>query len=481
MPSRLREEILIRRTDDMHDMAPQTARPALTAPNFRHVSLADMFDDRPEEGIFRLRRDVYTDPDLFEMEMAYIFERTWSFLGFEAQVRKPHDFFTTHIARVPVLVTCDRNGDVGAFLNICRHKGSHLCEARHGNRRNHVCPYHGWTYDSGGNNTLIKDRKQGGYHEAFDRDDHGLVRLPALASYNGLIFGALTEDVPPLDEFLGDMRFFIDLAMDQGPDGMEPVPGASQFTFRANWKFQLENAMDSYHLTSTHQSFMRALNRRSGGEGNPHGNQTDVFKDTGVETGSLGFPYGHINFTMDNTEPQRRPFYPYLDKLTERVGEVKANWMTHKIYTGLIFPNMQLAHASALVLRVIRPLAVDLTEMTSYCLGAVGEPRAERAMRIRAFEDFYNASGLATPDDNVVYERCQQALTTGAIGWLQGHSRGIAEVDRGENDLTRPIGIHPDESVIGTLQSGQEVVFHAAYREWARLIETGQAGQPAYS
>lgn len=463
----------------MHDIAP--TQTAVSPPANRQFSMSALIDDRPDDGIFRVHQDVYTDPDLFELEMACIFERTWNFLGFAAQVGRPHDFFTTHIGRVPVLVTCNDAGEVGGFLNICRHKGARLCTARDGSAKAHVCPYHGWIYDSGGRNIHIKDRDHGGYHDAFDGDDHGLVPIARIANYKGLLFGSLSDDVPALDDFLGDMRFFIDLAMEQGENGMEPIPGRALYTYRGNWKFQLDNGLDSYHLTSTHLSFMRALDRRRVGEGNPHGNQTDFFKDSHVDTATFGFPHGHTVFTMDNTEPHRRPFWPYIDKVRARVGDAKADWMSVKMFNSLIFPNMQLAHNTALILRVFRPVAVDLTEMTSWCLGAIGEPASERAMRLRAFEDFYNAAGLATPDDVVVYERCQQGMAKGAIGWLQGYSRGLSSIETGQNDVTRAMGINPAETVMGTLQSGQEVVYHAAYREWARLLETGQAGASAYS
>jgi phenylpropionate dioxygenase-like ring-hydroxylating dioxygenase large terminal subunit len=443
-------------------------------------SVSALIDDRPDEGIFRLHRDVYTDPALFDLEMRHIFERSWSFLGFASQVSQPHDFFTTHIGRVPVLVSCGEDGNMGAFLNVCRHKGAELCAVRQGKSKSHVCPYHGWIYDSSGRNIHIKDQEQGAYHPSFDRVDHGLLPLAKLDSYKGLIFGSLNADVPPLADFLGDMRFFIDLAMEQGENGMEPIPGRTQYTYRGNWKFQLDNGLDSYHLTSTHLSFMRALDRRRVGEGNPHGNQTDFFKDSHCDTATFGFDHGHTVFTMDNTEPHRRPFWPYIDKLRDRVGEAKADWMSIKMFNSLVFPNMQLAHNTALILRVFRPIAVDLTEMTSYCLGAIGEPAEERAMRLRAFEDFYNAAGLATPDDSVVYERCQQGMATGAIGWLQGFSRGLGALETGQNDVTRPMGINPVESSMGTLQSGQEVVYHPPYREWARLMDAGEAAAPAY-
>src|SRR6266508_3677787 len=84
-------------------------------------------DDRPAEGVFRVHRDVYSDPELFELEQKFIFERTWNFLALESQIPGPNDFVTGHIARTPVLATRDARGRIGAFVNVCRHKGAMLC------------------------------------------------------------------------------------------------------------------------------------------------------------------------------------------------------------------------------------------------------------------------------------------------------------------------------------------------------------------
>src|SRR5262252_913323 len=81
-------------------------------------------DDRPAEGVFRVHRDVYSDPELFELEQKFIFERTWNFLALESQIVRPNDFVTGHIGRTPVLVSRDSAGRLAAFVNVCRHKGA---------------------------------------------------------------------------------------------------------------------------------------------------------------------------------------------------------------------------------------------------------------------------------------------------------------------------------------------------------------------
>ena len=73
--------------------------------------LSELIDDRPEEGVFRVSRAIFDDPALFDLEMARIFEGGWVFLGIADQAPAPHDFFTTTIGRVPVLVSRDASGN----------------------------------------------------------------------------------------------------------------------------------------------------------------------------------------------------------------------------------------------------------------------------------------------------------------------------------------------------------------------------------
>jgi benzoate/toluate 1,2-dioxygenase subunit alpha len=436
-------------------------------------------DDRPQDGVFRVHRDVYSDPELFDLEMKHIFERTWNFLALESQIPKPHDFVTTTIGRTPVLVTRTAQGGISALLNMCRHKGAIVCRLEQGNARHHTCPYHGWVYDSTGKNLDIKDQAAASYTPAFTGDDHNLIPLAKLASYKGLIFGSLSPDVPPLEDFLGDIKVFIDLAMDQGPHGMEFIPGRAAYTFNGNWKLQLDNGLDAYHLTSTHISFMEIQGRRRVGKGNVEARQFDWDKRPQQKAGMFTFRNGHAAFWAHNTEPEKRPIYPVIDEIKKRVGEARAQWMLNGRITS-IFPNLQIADAIALMLRVFRPLSVNKTEMRSFCLAPIGEAPELRDRRLRQFEDFFNPGGLATPDDTTVYEDCQRGFVGEGLTWLQGYSRGMASVTEGANEVARELGINPATSEIGTYKTQTESLLHGPYREWLRLMTAGLEGRKAY-
>lgn len=436
-------------------------------------------DDRPHDGVFRVHRDAFCDPDIFELEMKFIFGRIWNFLGLESQVRKPNDFFTTHIGRTGVLVSRDAKGNIGAFLNSCRHKGATVCRLEQGNAKYHVCPYHGWAYDASGRNVDIKDRKLGAYAPAFDAENHDLIPIARFGNYRGFLFGSLSADVPPLEDWLGDMKKMIDLSIDQGPQGVEFVPGRSVYTFRSNWKLQLDNALDIYHLTSTHLSFMDVQARRRKGEGNLDAKAFDWSTRTKIESGMFSFESGHVCTWAEMSEPEKRVIWPSMDEIRSRVGEQKAQWMLNLRQLN-VFPNMQINDAAGVILRTMRPLAVDLTEMHGYCLAPVGERPELRAHRLRQYEDFFNPGGMATPDDTVTYADCQAGLGAEGFQWVDGYARGMT-CQGGGMDRAKQLDLSPTGSVIGRWDLFSEVALHTPYREWARLMEAGLAGRAPYS
>jgi benzoate/toluate 1,2-dioxygenase alpha subunit len=433
-------------------------------------SISEYIDDRPDEGFFRIHSDVFSDPRIFELEQKYIFGKTWSFLALESQLRKPNDYVTTYIGTTPVLVMRDGKGRLGAFLNICRHKGAVLCRKETGNTKFVVCNYHGWAYTTAGKIADVKDKDSGCYPESFGTENHDLVPLARLDTYKGLVFGCLSPDVSPLSEHLGELRTFIDMAMEQSPQGMEFVPGRITYTYDANWKLQMDNGTDFYHLTSTHPSFMEVVKRRENeNAGNVEAKMFDWSKRLLQTGGMFGFRNGHTVIWLDQPQPERRPVYSRMDEIRSRLGDAKAEWML-KLRNMTVFPNMQIADATSLLLRTFRPLAPNKTEMRVFCMAPIGEDPEVRAFRIRQFEDFFNVSGFATPDDTTVYEDCQIGFGSGRGGWLQGYQRGMTAIVKGATDAARTLGVEPEMSVEGPWGIQNETCFHPTYRQWARMM-----------
>ena len=441
--------------------------------------IADLIDDRPSDHMFQVDRRIFVDPAVYEAEMKHIFEATWVFVGLEAQVRNVHDYITTFIGRHPVVLMRDNAGTLHCFLNTCRHRGTLLCPFKKGNRKLHVCRYHGWSYDSAGRNVAIPDKDVGQYPKNFDSADHNLISVAKLGTYRGFVFASLSSDVPPLDDYLGEARAFLDLVVDQSATGeLEVVEGEVTYTFDANWKLQFENGLDYYHFGATHGSYVDIMKRREPTAPSRVG--LTMEPDGEVEgQGSFNFDHGHaVNWSIKRALLYGRPLGSpdLLAAATTRVGPQRAKWMLRQ-RNLTIFPNLQVIDILSAQLRTWRPLAANKTEMMSRCIAPKGEPAEARAIRIRNYEDFFNPSGLASSDDNVMYEFCQAGYEAELAGATQGYLRGAGQPETAGSRHAGELGIAPADWSFGNPGFGGETNFYAGYREWRRLMLCGAGPQ----
>ena len=152
----------------------------------------DALEDDKEAGIFRCRRDIFTDPDLFELEMKHIFESNWVYVAHESQIPEINDYFTTYIGRQPIIVTRSKDGKLNAVINACAHRGAMLCRRKHGNKGTFTCPFHGWSFNNGGKLLKVKDEKTTEYPVQFNTEgSHDLKKVARFESYKGFLFGSL--------------------------------------------------------------------------------------------------------------------------------------------------------------------------------------------------------------------------------------------------------------------------------------------------
>ena len=217
--------------------------------------MASYIDDRPGEGIFRVRRAAFVEHDLFEAEIERIFHRTWNYLCHESQLKNRGDYVATTIGRRPVLVIRGLDGEIRCFHDSCPHRGSMLSRARQGCAPTITCRYHGWAFDADGKCVRVRGREGGYDTSALERMGIDLRPVARMASYRGFVFACLEAGVEDLETFLGGARPFIDLMADQSADGMEVLRGQSTYVMRANWKLQTENSTDGYHVSTVHRNF----------------------------------------------------------------------------------------------------------------------------------------------------------------------------------------------------------------------------------
>ncbi len=210
------------------------------------------------EGLTRVPYWAFQNEDVYRAEQQQIFQgNSWNYLCLEAEVAKAGDFRTSFVGDAPVIVARDTDGEIYAFENRCAHRGALICLDSYGaNKKDFNCVYHAWTYDLKGNliGVAFKDgvKGKGGMPPSFRMEDHSPRKL-RIALVHGLVFGSFSEEVPPIEEYIGDT---IMARIERVLAGRKPaVIGRYTQVLPNNWKLYMENVKDSYHASILHLFF----------------------------------------------------------------------------------------------------------------------------------------------------------------------------------------------------------------------------------
>jgi Rieske 2Fe-2S family protein len=223
------------------------------------------------------------------------------------EIANPGDYRTFEIGGSGVIVLRDAEGELRAYHNVCRHRGTRILEAESGSGLGVLqCPYHAWTYDLGGHLVGAPHMEEA---EDFDRGEFGLHSLH-LEAWRGFLFVNLSPRPMPLEGYLGD---FVDRAK---PYPLERLRRAHRVTYdiASNWKFVVQNANECYHCPGVHPQLARLTPYRSGEED---------MKDGPVFGGWMDFVDGVTSLTESGTtlrgtfpgissEDRRRVYYYVL-------------------------------------------------------------------------------------------------------------------------------------------------------------------------
>jgi phenylpropionate dioxygenase-like ring-hydroxylating dioxygenase large terminal subunit len=353
----------------------------------------------------RVHRDVYEDPDIFELEMERVFGRSWVFVGHESQVKKPGDYFCSWVGVQPVVMARHTDGKVHVFHNRCSHRGVKVVNEVQGNAKLLRCMFHGWTYHTNGE--LAGVTQPEGYPKGFvfDPVEMGMPRVPRQESYCGFVFVSLDPKVVPFrDYFKGVLSALDDLAS-YSPEGeVEVTGGILRYGYPGNWKFQTDNACDMYHVVYSHESSSSGKAqyvRRTG-------DQTGIpfFDDQGKvltfdASGLWAFEGGHgwegpVVQSHGNTSKWYRD---YEERLKKTYGPERAHRiLTRKRHNTIFWPSVVIQDLN-MHIRWVRPIAVDKTEVVILPIKLKGAPEEMFEESIRMLNTTNSAASITQADD----------------------------------------------------------------------------------
>lgn len=384
----------------------------------------------------RIHGSLYRHPEVFERELNEIWYKVWVYVGHESEVPAPGDFVRRAIGRQPIIVARSADGTVRAFFNRCRHRGNMVCHAERGNAAAFTCPYHGWSYSNAG--ALLQPTFEDGYDSNLRREDFGLVPLPRLDTYRGLIFASVSADGISLDAHLGGAKEFIDLFMDLSPAGQVSLRAGNQkVRYAGNWKFMPENSMEGdYHGPFIHKVAFDLHSKKTGFD-------VSSLYENEIPDVIRSLPGGHMveDYRGATIAPPKRPpstaRLEYAASMKRAYGEEKAGrllgTMAPLIY---IFPNLMYLMTH---IRVIQPVSVDETFVYYQPMMLEGAPDEINEERLRMHEFMFGAAGFISPDDIEIMERIQSAVNAGGNEWLfigRGEHRDTILPDGGSTGFT---------------------------------------------
>jgi 3-phenylpropionate/trans-cinnamate dioxygenase subunit alpha len=374
-------------------------RPAELA---RNIDVSGLVDT--ESGL--LDRAIFTDERLYRQELGRVFAPSWLFLAHTDQFHKPGDFFTTYIGEDSVIVTMDRDRRIRAYLNSCRHRGARVCRADFGATRNFTCTYHGWAYGLDGKLVSVPNRD--GYPRSFQDAQWGLVEVPQVDSYHGLVFGTWDPEPARLRDYLGDMAWYMDAMLDHDPEGTVVVGGVHKWVLEGNWKLAAEQfGTDWYHVNMSHASALMALS--------PAGTKP---RDEIVHRAGRQYvgPNGHgAGFPVHpKNRFDARAVHDWIDyaALRERLGDARVEGpLTNGHAT--VFPNFSYLPVNGSI-RVWHPRGPDRMEVWAWTIVDKSMPphvrEAQRLYNLRTF----GPSGIFEQDDGENWSEIQ-AISHGFI------------------------------------------------------------------
>ncbi len=210
-----------------------------------------------QSGARTMPRERYTSSGILAEEQERIFARQWNCVGRANRIASPGDFIVRSVAGESLIILRDRSGELRAFFNVCRHRGTQICNQASGQFSETIqCPYHAWTYSTDGRLIGAPHMQEA---EGFDKRDYPL-HSAGLAEWEGFIFVNVADDPIPFSDAFAPMigrlsRYNLPTLK---------VGHSVRYEVRANWKLVFQNYSECLHCPTIHPELSTVLPYQSG-------------------------------------------------------------------------------------------------------------------------------------------------------------------------------------------------------------------------
>jgi phenylpropionate dioxygenase-like ring-hydroxylating dioxygenase large terminal subunit len=395
----------------------------------------------------RVHRDVYTDPEIFQLEMERLWSRTWVYAGHASQVPNPGDYLTVDIAANPLLLVRHTDGSLRVLRNRCAHKGSKLVGDGSGNTgKAFRCPYHSWAYRTDGS-LLAIPLKQGydGTRMQETAAARGLAPVKHVEVYRGFVFARLSEEGIGFREYFGDSLSSIDNLADRSPQGeLEITGGCLRYLHNCNWKMFVENLNDTMHPMVAHASSAGTAKRLWADKPAdlpkpmaieqyvPFANDYKFFDDMGVRVYAHGHSFSGVNFSIHSSYSA---IPEYEESMKKAYGDERARQILGTVrHNTVYFPSLTIKGAIQSI-RVARPLAADRTLIESWTFRLKGAPDKLLQRTVMYNRLINSPMSVVGHDDLHCYRSIQEGLAAGGNEWVSLH-RNFDPAEAGAAELT---------------------------------------------
>lgn len=380
-----------------------------------------------------VHKRLYTDPEIFALEMERIYGQAWIYVGHDSQVPNVGDYVTTRVGDQDVVMVRGADKKVNVVYNRCPHKGARLVAEGSGNTGKFFrCPYHAWTFKLDGSH-LAAPLKNGleGTNYSPTNPDFSINPLARVEVYRGFVFASQSPTGPDLKTFLGGSISSIDNLCDRSPVGEVEVAAGGSFRVMqpSNWKVFYENLHDTMHAPVTHESSFQAAREEAkevgempfellimDGNGEPY-----AFWEK-LELRAYHYGHGYMEGIFDPTAATRDPVSrAHFEALSAVHGEEKARGILGMNRHNTVLYGSGSPHTVFQQFRVIRPIAVNRTMVEIQTFRLKGAPQ-EVFDRALTYANLINSpSSNVMPDDVEVYKRCQEGNMTRGGEWVSMH------------------------------------------------------------